>query len=153
MQEPITTYLEESTSLSLVRLCKAFRQQGEVWCQEHRPSHGSRSGHFPLSGGGWPLAVSARSSAWRRDWHGRQNGPAHGKRGAADPSSGCSGCSDLAGVSDGKRTASWRASFAHLERSRYLPRAGDESSRTAPLSSLARPGGSQFLAQLVFSAR
>lgn len=34
MQEPITTYLEESISLSLVRLCKAQRQQGEVWCQE-----------------------------------------------------------------------------------------------------------------------
>ena len=33
MQEPITTYLQESMSLSLVRLCKAFRQQGEVWCQ------------------------------------------------------------------------------------------------------------------------
>jgi DNA-binding MarR family transcriptional regulator len=33
MQEPITTYLEESVSLSLVRLCKAFRQQEEVWCQ------------------------------------------------------------------------------------------------------------------------
>lgn len=34
MQEPITTYLEESISLSLVRLCKAQRQQGEVWCQK-----------------------------------------------------------------------------------------------------------------------
>jgi MarR family transcriptional regulator, organic hydroperoxide resistance regulator len=34
MQEPITTYLEESMSLSLVRLCKAQRQQGEVWCQK-----------------------------------------------------------------------------------------------------------------------
>ena len=34
MQEPITTYLEESISLSLVRLCKAQRQQSEVWCQK-----------------------------------------------------------------------------------------------------------------------
>lgn len=34
MQKPTTTYLEESVSLSLVRLCKVFRQQGEVWCQE-----------------------------------------------------------------------------------------------------------------------
>jgi len=34
MQEPITTYLEESMSLSLVRLCKAQRQQEEVWCQK-----------------------------------------------------------------------------------------------------------------------
>ena len=34
MQEPITTYLEESTSLSLVRLCKAQRQYIEVWCQK-----------------------------------------------------------------------------------------------------------------------
>jgi DNA-binding MarR family transcriptional regulator len=34
MQEPITTYLEESLSLPLVRLCKAFRQQEEVWCQD-----------------------------------------------------------------------------------------------------------------------
>jgi MarR family transcriptional regulator, organic hydroperoxide resistance regulator len=33
MQEPITTYLEESVSLSLVRLCKVFRQQGETWYQ------------------------------------------------------------------------------------------------------------------------
>ncbi len=33
MQEPITTYLEESTGLSLVQLCKAFRQQEEGWCQ------------------------------------------------------------------------------------------------------------------------
>jgi len=33
MQEPITTYLEESTGLSLVQLFKAFRQQEEVWCQ------------------------------------------------------------------------------------------------------------------------
>jgi MarR family transcriptional regulator, organic hydroperoxide resistance regulator len=34
MQEPITTYLEESISLSLVRLCKAQRQQSEIQCQE-----------------------------------------------------------------------------------------------------------------------
>jgi DNA-binding MarR family transcriptional regulator len=34
MQESITTYLEESLSLSLVRLCKAQRQQGEAWCQK-----------------------------------------------------------------------------------------------------------------------
>jgi DNA-binding MarR family transcriptional regulator len=34
MQEPITTYLEESIGLSLVRLFKAQRQQEEVWCQK-----------------------------------------------------------------------------------------------------------------------
>jgi len=34
MQESITTYLEESISLSLVRLSKAFRQQAEVQCQK-----------------------------------------------------------------------------------------------------------------------
>ncbi len=34
MQESITTYLEESISLSLVRLCKVQRQQGEVRCQK-----------------------------------------------------------------------------------------------------------------------
>lgn len=34
MQEPITTYLEESLSLSVVRLCKAQRQHLEVWCQK-----------------------------------------------------------------------------------------------------------------------
>jgi DNA-binding MarR family transcriptional regulator len=34
MQEPITTYLEESLSLPLVRLSKAFRQQEEIWSQD-----------------------------------------------------------------------------------------------------------------------
>ncbi len=34
MQEPITTYLEESISLSVVRLCKVQRQQTEVRCQQ-----------------------------------------------------------------------------------------------------------------------
>jgi DNA-binding MarR family transcriptional regulator len=34
MQEPIATYLEESISLSLVRLCKAQRQQSEIQCQQ-----------------------------------------------------------------------------------------------------------------------
>ena len=34
MQEPITTYLEESISLSVVRLCKVQRQQAEVRCQK-----------------------------------------------------------------------------------------------------------------------
>lgn len=34
MQEPITTYLEESISLSLVRLYKAQHQQAEVRCQK-----------------------------------------------------------------------------------------------------------------------
>ena len=34
MQEPITTYLEESISLSFVRLCKVQRQRAEVRCQK-----------------------------------------------------------------------------------------------------------------------
>ncbi len=34
MQEPRTTYLQESISMSLVRLCKAQRQQAEVRCQQ-----------------------------------------------------------------------------------------------------------------------
>ena len=34
MQEPTTTYLEESISLSVVRLCKVQRQQTEVRCQQ-----------------------------------------------------------------------------------------------------------------------
>ena len=34
MQEPITMYLEESISLSLVRLCKVQRQQAEERCQK-----------------------------------------------------------------------------------------------------------------------
>ncbi len=34
MQESVTTYLEESISLSLVQLFKAQRQQEEVWCQK-----------------------------------------------------------------------------------------------------------------------
>ena len=34
MQEPSTTYLEESISLSLVRLCKVQRQQAEERCQK-----------------------------------------------------------------------------------------------------------------------
>jgi DNA-binding MarR family transcriptional regulator len=34
MQEPITTYLKESISLSLVRLCKVQRQQAEEQCQK-----------------------------------------------------------------------------------------------------------------------
>jgi DNA-binding MarR family transcriptional regulator len=34
MQESITSYLDESISLSLVRLCKAQRQQSEIQCQQ-----------------------------------------------------------------------------------------------------------------------
>ena len=34
MQEPLTTYLNESVSLTLVQLCKAQRQHAEVCCQK-----------------------------------------------------------------------------------------------------------------------